>query len=143
MDESERMGESHGFGRCVGSVGVRQGAFETPRVVEIFFSLRVAVVCELETDGRDARRRTITRRRRAGDWWTIARTEKTSTVWRAWTCARNSGRIRSFVEPSARLAATPIKSTRVERRVRTPSRARAIARFHRRARIIVKSLRVV
>jgi len=37
MDESERVDESHGVGRCVGSVGVRQGAFETPRVVEIFF----------------------------------------------------------------------------------------------------------
>ena len=35
------------------------------------------------------------------------------------------------------------KNTRVERRVRTPSRGRAIARFHRRARIIVKGLRGV
>lgn len=38
MDESERVDESRGVGRCVGSVGVRQGASETPRVVDIFFS---------------------------------------------------------------------------------------------------------
>lgn len=28
MDDGERVEQSHGFGRCVGSVGVRRGACE-------------------------------------------------------------------------------------------------------------------
>ena len=60
MDDGERVEQSHGFGRCVGSVGVRRGAYEAWRF-EIFHRLSTSA----KTDRR-------TRRAQANDYATMS-----------------------------------------------------------------------